>query len=59
MSTTVSVYSIAPFKKPRFEWKSYSVTGEPISNRVTSEQEPFVMTVDTRISDGGYTAEDE
>lgn len=59
MPSTVTVYSLTPLRKPSFEKKSYTMHGKPLSERIDTETDPFVMTVDTRITDGGYTENDE
>ena len=57
-STTLSVYSIVPLKSPHFQKKSYAMSETPIAERINSDFDPFVITVDTRIDDGGYTDND-
>lgn len=59
MSSNITVRSVAPFRKPSFEKKTYKISGENISDRIETKERPFIMTVDTRIDDGGYTESDE
>ena len=59
MPTTVTVYSLTPLRKPSFETKSYTMTGQVLSKQIDTETDTFIMTVDTRIDDGGYTDDDE
>lgn len=52
--TTVSIRTIH-LQTLQLGFSTYSFYTQPIQERISTDQNPFVMTVDTRIDDGGYT----